>query len=63
MVNYLAKRLVQSIFVLLGITVVVFVVLHLSGDPVQLMVPPSASQAEVEVLREKMGFNDPLYQQ
>ena len=63
MLSYLIKRLIQSIFVLLGITVVVFVVLHLSGDPVQLMVPPSASQAEVEALREKMGFNDPLYQQ
>lgn len=63
MVQYLIKRLIQSVFVLLGITVVVFVVLHLSGDPVQLMVPPSATQAEVEALREKMGFNDPLYQQ
>lgn len=63
MLSYLLKRLAQSVFVLLGITVVVFCVLHLSGDPVQLMVPPSASQAEVEILREKMGFNDPLYQQ
>lgn len=61
--SYLLKRLLQSVFVLLGITVVVFFVLHLSGDPVQLMVPPSASQAEVEVLREKMGFNDPIYVQ
>ncbi len=61
--SYLLKRLLQSVFVLLGITVVVFFVLHLSGDPVQLMVPPSASQAEVEILREKMGFNDPIYVQ
>ena len=63
MAAYLIKRLVQSIFVLFGITVVVFVVLHLSGDPVQLMVPPSASQADIEALRAKMGFNDPIYQQ
>lgn len=63
MLKYILKRLVQSVFVLLGITVVVFAVLHLSGDPVQLMVPPSATAAEVELLREKMGFNDPLYRQ
>jgi peptide/nickel transport system permease protein len=63
MAAYLMKRLIQSIFVLFGITVVVFVVLHLSGDPVQLMVPPSASQADIEALRIKMGFNDPIYQQ
>lgn len=61
MTVYILKRLGQSIFVLWGITLVVFCVLHLSGDPVQLMVPPSASQAEVEALRESMGFNDPLY--
>lgn len=63
MVSYIIKRLGQSIFVLFGITVVVFCVLHLSGDPVQLMVPPSASQAEVEQMRQQMGFNDPLYVQ
>ena len=63
MLNYLIKRLIQSVFVLFGITLVVFVVLHLSGDPVQLMVPPTASQAEVDALRQKMGFNDPIYLQ
>lgn len=63
MLNYLIKRLIQSLFVLFGITLVVFVVLHLSGDPVQLMVPPTASQAEVDALRQKMGFNDPIYLQ
>ncbi len=63
MAAYIWRRLVQSIFVLLGITIVVFCVLHLSGDPVQLLVPPSASQADVEQIRQEMGFNDPLYQQ
>ncbi len=63
MTSYILKRLLQSIFVIFGITLVVFCVLHLSGDPVQLMVPPSASQVEVERIRQEMGFNDPLYQQ
>jgi peptide/nickel transport system permease protein len=63
MTSYIFKRFLQSIFVILGITLVVFFVLHLSGDPVQLMVPPSASQSEVERIRQAMGFNDPLYQQ
>ena len=63
MTSYILKRLLQSVFVIFGITLVVFCVLHLSGDPVQLMVPPSASQVEVERIRQEMGFNDPLYQQ
>lgn len=60
MLKYVLKRILQALIVLLGITVVVFSVLHLSGDPVQLMVPPSASQQDVERLREELGYNDPL---
>lgn len=60
MVNYLIKRLGQSLIAIFGVTLVVFMVLHLSGDPVELMVPPSASKADVERLREEMGFNDPI---
>lgn len=58
--RYLAKRLGQAIIALLGVTLVVFLVLNLSGDPVELMVPPSATKADIELLREEMGFNDPL---
>ncbi|AEF85260.1 ABC transporter, permease protein [Treponema primitia ZAS-2] len=57
---YLFKKITQMVVVLLGITLVVFSILHLVGDPVQLLLPPSASQENVEQLREEMGFNDPL---
>lgn len=38
--KYLLKRLGQSIIAILGITVVVFFILHLTGNPVELMVSP-----------------------
>lgn len=60
MAKYLAKRLGQSLIAVLGITLVVFLVLNVAGDPVQLMLPPSASQADIEAMREEMGFNDPI---
>ncbi len=60
MFRYIVKRLAQSVVAIIGITLVVFIVLHLSGDPVELMVPPSASRADMDRLREEMGFNDPL---
>lgn len=60
MFRYIVKRLAQSVVAIIGITLVVFIVLHLSGDPVELMVPPSASLADMDRLREEMGFNDPL---
>lgn len=60
MAKYLAKRFGQSLIAVLGITLVVFLVLNVAGDPVELMLPPSASRADMELLREEMGFNDPI---
>lgn len=63
MAKYLAKRLAQSLIAILGITVVVFVILHLTGDPVELMVSPTTSKEQMDILRQEMGYNDPLPQQ
>jgi peptide/nickel transport system permease protein len=60
MAKYLAKRLGQSLIAVLGITLVVFLVLNLAGDPAELMLPPSASRADIDLMREEMGFNDPI---
>lgn len=57
--KYLFKRLWQSLIAIFGITIVVFVVLHLTADPVELMVSPSTPTEQMEILREEMGFNDP----
>ncbi|MFZ0614677.1 MAG: nickel ABC transporter permease, partial [Desulfobacterales bacterium] len=63
MLPYLFKRLWHTVFVVVGISVISFFFIHLSGDPVMLMLPGDASHAEIEALREQMGFNDPLYTQ
>ena len=57
---YLIRRGVQSIFVLFGVSVVVFLILHLTGDPALLLLPPDASAEDVERFRRQMGFNDPV---
>jgi peptide/nickel transport system permease protein len=61
--TYLLRRLAQSLLVLLGISVVVFVILHLTGDPTLLLLPPDASAEEIARFRRAMGFDDPLYVQ
>jgi len=61
--TYLLRRLAQSLIVLLGISVVVFVILHLTGDPTLLLLPPDASAEEIAKFRRAMGFDDPLYLQ
>jgi ABC-type dipeptide/oligopeptide/nickel transport system permease component len=52
------------LLVLLGVTIVVFSLVRvIPGDPVRLMLPPDATDQDVEILREQLGFNQPLYRQ
>jgi peptide/nickel transport system permease protein len=60
MTRYFLTRVGQSILLLLGILVLVFFLVRLTGDPARLMLPREASAEAVEAFREKMGFNRPL---
>ena len=40
MKKYIFKRIIQSLVCLFFVTIIVFALTHLSGDPVLLMVPP-----------------------
>jgi len=57
---YIIRRLFQSIIVLITISVIVFSLTFLSGDPAVLMVSPEATAEDVERFREQAGFNDPI---
>jgi peptide/nickel transport system permease protein len=59
----LFRRLLQSLVVLLGVSFVVFAILHLTGDPALVLLPPDASADDVRRFREAMGFNDPFFVQ
>jgi peptide/nickel transport system permease protein len=61
--TYLLRRFAQSLLVLFGISFVVFAILHLTGDPVLVLLPPDASLEDVKKLRETMGFDDPFFVQ
>jgi len=58
--RYLLSKLVYSAVLLLGVLFLVFLLLHITGDPVSLMVSRHATPAEIEALREELGFNRPL---
>lgn len=61
---YLARRLIQMIPVLLGVVFLVFLMLHLvPGDPAIIMAGERASEEQLELMRERLGLNDPLYVQ
>ena len=47
MKSYLLRRLWQSLLVLFGVSVVVFLILHLTGDPAALLLPPDATAEDI----------------
>lgn len=53
------RRIVRLVVVLTGVSLVTFAILHASGDPVSLMMP-EAPDADRALLRQAMGFNEPL---
>ncbi len=63
MIRYIIRRLLQSIVVVVGVTLLVFVILYQTGDPVALMASPDATREEVEALRVALGFDRPWYEQ
>lgn len=61
MAQYIARRLISLIPVLLGVSIVVFSLIRLiPGDPVIIMLGEKASVESIEQLREEMGFNRPI---
>jgi peptide/nickel transport system permease protein len=58
--RYIFKRLLNLIPVLLGITLLVFLFLHLiPGDPAVVLLGDRATPQQVEALRERLGLNEP----
>ncbi|MEQ9238917.1 ABC transporter permease [Coleofasciculus sp. E2-BRE-01] len=61
MTHYIIKRLLNLLPVLLGITLLVFLFLHLiPGDPATVLLGERATPEQVEALREQLGLNQPL---
>ncbi len=60
MTAYLVRRLVGALWVLLGVATIVFLVLHLTGDPAAVMMPLEATSDQVAQFRHEEGFDRPL---
>ncbi|MCZ6805022.1 MAG: ABC transporter permease [Proteobacteria bacterium] len=64
LLNYLIKRIFGAVFVLLGITTLVFLLIHLvPGDPIEVMLGETARPADREALRHALGLDLPVLQQ
>jgi ABC-type dipeptide/oligopeptide/nickel transport system permease component len=61
MLKYVVRRLFSLVFILLGVSIIVFLLVHLApGDPVRIMLGEDATEADVERLNRIYGFDRPL---
>ena len=59
--KYIVKRLLALIPVLIGVSIFVFLLIHLTpGDPALIMMGEQAPPEQLEIMREQMGLNRPL---
>ncbi len=63
MALFILRRLLQSLFVLLAVSVVVFCAVYAVGDPIELLVSPEASPADRQAMIIRLGLDLPLWQQ
>ena len=60
MTTYVVQRLLLSILVVFGVSIVTFFLTFLSGDPAVLMLPPDASAEQIAQFRRDWGFDRPI---
>lgn len=62
MFQYIIRRLLIAIPVLLGVTIFNFLIINLApGNPVDMYINPDTTQADIDAKKEALGLNDPIY--
>jgi peptide/nickel transport system permease protein len=59
MLHYVVRRLLQTVVVIFGVTLLTFGVVFATGDPTLLLVGQNATQEQIDQLRHQMGFDRP----
>ncbi len=60
MLAFISRRLLQSVFVMLAVSLIAFTLFRFVGDPVAQMVGQETSVADQERIRDSLGLNDPI---
>src|SRR5215467_7984654 len=58
--SYILRRVLYTVPIALGVTIFVFALIHLSGDPINAVVAPDATAETVAKLKKDYGFDKPL---
>ena len=62
MFQYIVRRILIAIPVLLGVTIFNFLIIYMApGNPVDMYINPDATEEDIQIKKEALGLNDPLY--
>lgn len=61
MITMVYRRLFQMIVVFFIVSLIIFSMLIIVGNPLELMLPPAATLIEIEELRQRLGLDQPYY--
>lgn len=60
---YILQRLFQLVITIFIVSLIVFFLVRLKGDPVTVMAPPTFNEEQIQRLRAAWGFDKPLWEQ
>jgi len=61
MTTYIVRRLFQAVVVLFLVSIIVFMVIRVKGDPVLMLVPEYYTEEQIQEVREAYGFDKPIH--
>lgn len=63
MLVYFIRRVGQALFVIVAMAVIVFFAMNVVGDPVEILAPQDASEADRRAIAQRLGLDLPVWQQ
>lgn len=63
MLAFLIRRMLQGVVSIVGVSIFIFLISRVSGDPVLILLPPDATPDMVETMRRSLGLDEPLWRQ
>lgn len=63
MQKFLATRAMNMVVIIFAVSLIVFFMVRLRGDPISVMAPPTFSEAQIAEMRKAWGFDLPIWEQ
>ncbi len=63
LISYVVRKILLAVPVIFLATLIVFLMVYLTGDPIVALAPPHASPGELAAIRAEYGFDKPVYVQ